>query len=56
MPVFVTSTANLIVYDFTNIASYNCSFVDGGEPSFNELLENLGVVYQVSDEHLLYAS
>ncbi|WP_304636890.1 MULTISPECIES: TonB-dependent receptor [Pseudoalteromonas] len=46
----------LKVDDFTTLASYNSSFVEGGEPSFNELLENLGVVYQVTDELRLYAS
>ena len=46
----------LKVDDFTTLASYNSSFVEGGEPSFNELLENLGVVYQVTDDLRFYAS
>jgi iron complex outermembrane receptor protein len=36
----------LSVADFTTLASSNSSFVTGGEPSFNELLKNFGVVHQ----------
>lgn len=46
----------LKVDDFTTLASYNSTFVEGGEPSFNELLQNLGVVYQITPELRLFAS
>jgi iron complex outermembrane receptor protein len=46
----------LSVADFTTLASSNSSFVTGGEPSFNELLKNFGVVHQWSDSVRLYAS
>lgn len=46
----------LSVADFTTLASSNSSFVTGGEPSFNELLQNFGVVHQWSDTVRLYAS
>lgn len=39
----------LQVDDFTTLYSYNSAFVKGGEPSFNELLPNLGVVYELTD-------
>lgn len=40
----------LIVDDFTTLASYNSTFVEGGEPSFNELLTNFGVVYKFNEQ------
>lgn len=40
----------LIVDDFTTLASYGSQDVEGGEPSFNELLTNFGVVYEFTDE------
>jgi len=46
----------LSVEDFTTLASSNSSFVKGGEPSFNELLHNFGVVHQWSDSIRVYAS
>ncbi|WP_233009240.1 TonB-dependent receptor [Rheinheimera faecalis] len=46
----------LSVADFTTLASSNSSFVTGGEPSFNELLKNFGVVHQWSDSIRVYAS
>jgi iron complex outermembrane receptor protein len=46
----------LSVADFTTLASSNSSFVSGGEPSFNELLKNFGVVHQWSDSIRFYAS
>jgi iron complex outermembrane receptor protein len=46
----------LSVDDFTTLASSKSSFVTGGEPSFNELLKNFGVVYQWSDSIRVYAS
>lgn len=46
----------LSVDDFTTLASSKSSFVKGGEPSFNELLKNFGVVHQWSDSLRLYAS
>tara|TARA_R110001606_G_scaffold50742_4_gene126928 strand:- start:13579 stop:15678 length:2100 start_codon:yes stop_codon:yes gene_type:complete len=36
----------LTVPDFTTIASANSTFVDGGEPSFDKLLGNVGVVFE----------
>ena len=42
--------------DFTTLASYGSVFVEGGEPSFNELLGNLGAVYALSDEWRVFAS
>lgn len=46
----------LKVDDFTTLASYGSQFVEGGEPSFNELLSNVGIVYQVTDDLRFYAS
>ncbi|ALS97133.1 TonB-dependent receptor [Lacimicrobium alkaliphilum] len=46
----------LRVDDFTTLASYNSTFVNGGEPSFNELLHNLGAVYQLTENWRVYAS
>ncbi len=46
----------LSVADFTTLASSNSSVVTGGEPSFNELLKNFGVVHQWSDSVRFYAS
>ncbi|WP_088329661.1 TonB-dependent receptor [Lacimicrobium sp. SS2-24] len=46
----------LKVDDFTTLASYNSTFVNGGEPSFNELLHNVGAVYQLSGDWRVYAS
>ncbi|GAB3020175.1 TonB-dependent receptor [Bowmanella dokdonensis] len=46
----------LKVDDFTTLASYGSAFVEGGEPSFNELLSNLGVVYQITPELRVFAS
>ena len=39
----------LNVDDFTTLASYGSQFVEGGDPSFNELLTNFGVVYEFTD-------
>lgn len=46
----------LNVDDFTTLYAYNSTFVEGGEPSFNELLPNLGVVYAFTDELRAFAS
>ncbi|TXH95741.1 MAG: TonB-dependent receptor [Rheinheimera sp.] len=46
----------LQVDDFTTLYSSKSSFVKGGEPSFNELLHNFGVVHQLTPELRLYAS
>nr|WP_306174073.1 TonB-dependent receptor [Pseudoalteromonas shioyasakiensis] len=46
----------LKVDDFTTLASYGSQFVEGGEPSFNELLSNVGIVYQVTKDLRFYAS
>lgn len=40
----------LIVDDFTTLASYGSQDVAGGDPSFNELLTNFGVVYEFTDQ------
>lgn len=39
----------LQVDDFTTLASYGSQFVEGGDPSFNDLLTNVGVVYEFTD-------
>lgn len=46
----------LKVADFTTLASYNSTFVEGGEPDFNELLTNAGVVWQFHPNVRLYGS
>lgn len=46
----------LKVADFTTLASYNSTFVAGGEPDFNELLSNAGVVWQFHPNVRLYSS
>src|SRR5690606_26645363 len=46
----------LNVDDFTTLYAYNSTFVEGGEPSFNELLPNLGVVYAFTDTVRAFAS
>ncbi|RUO45627.1 TonB-dependent receptor [Idiomarina aquatica] len=46
----------LNVDDFTTLAGYNSTFVEGGEPSFNDLLPNLGAVYALTDELRVFAS
>ena len=46
----------LNVDDFTSLAAYGSTFVEGGEPSFNELLPNVGAVYALTDQWRVYAS
>ncbi|WP_215398350.1 TonB-dependent receptor [Rheinheimera oceanensis] len=46
----------LKVADFTTLASYNSTFVVGGEPDFTELLLNAGAVWQLHANVRLYAS
>jgi len=46
----------LKVADFTTLASYNSTFVAGGEPDFNELLSNAGVVWQFHPNVRMYGS
>ncbi len=46
----------LNVDDFTTLASYGSVFVEGGEPSFNELLPNAGVVYELTNDWRVFAS
>ncbi|MCU4677033.1 TonB-dependent receptor [Catenovulum sp. 2E275] len=46
----------LNVDDFTTLASANSTFVEGGDPSFNELMHNFGAVWQTTDKLRLYAS
>jgi iron complex outermembrane receptor protein len=48
--------ATLEVPDFTTIASANRTFVEGGEPSFDEVLLNAGVVVQPLDGFTLFSS
>lgn len=46
----------LNVDDFTTLASYGSVAVTGGEPSFNELLPNAGLVYELSNDWRVFAS
>lgn len=46
----------LNVDDFTTLYSANSSQVEGGNPSFNELMHNLGAVWQTTDKLRLFAS
>ncbi|HET8817233.1 MAG TPA: TonB-dependent receptor [Pseudidiomarina sp.] len=46
----------LEVDDFTTLAGYNNTFVKGGDPSFNELLPNLGAVYAFNNEWRAFVS
>ena len=46
----------LTVDDFTTLAAYNSTFVAGGEPDFNELLSNAGVVWQFHPNVRVYGS
>ena len=46
----------LTVNDFTTLAAYDSTFVAGGEPDFNELLTNAGVVWQFHPNVRLYGS
>ncbi|RUO63061.1 TonB-dependent receptor [Pseudidiomarina insulisalsae] len=46
----------LSVDDFTTLASYGSVLVEGGEPSFNELLPNAGIVYELSNDWRVFAS
>ena len=46
----------LNVDDFTSLAAYGSTFVEGGEPSFNELLPNVGAVYALTEQWRVYAS
>ena len=48
--------ATLNVDDFTTLASENSTFVEGGSPNYNELLKNIGVVYDLNDNVTFYAS
>src|SRR3546814_275517 len=48
--------ATLEVPDFTTIASANSTFVEGGSPSFDELLLNGGVVVEPLDGFTLFGS
>lgn len=41
---------------FTTIASANSTFVEGGDPSFSELLANAGVVFDLTDDLSVFAS
>ncbi len=46
----------LNVDDFTTLSGYDSTFVEGGDPSFNELLHNVGAVYEMTDQWRVYAS
>jgi len=46
----------LNIPDFTTIASAKSTFVEGGEPSFEEVLGNVGLVYDFSDNFTVFAS
>ncbi len=46
----------LEVADFTTVAGANNTFVEGGEPSFEELLVNAGVVFDITEDLTLFAS
>jgi iron complex outermembrane receptor protein len=48
--------ATLKVPDFTTIASANSTFVDGGSPSFDEVLFNAGIVVEPLDGFTLFGS
>ncbi|KFZ31145.1 TonB-dependent receptor [Pseudidiomarina salinarum] len=46
----------LEVDNFTTLHSYGSVLVEGGDPSFNELLANLGIVYEFTDSMRGFAS
>lgn len=46
----------LNVDSFTTLAAYDRTRVEGGSPSFNEALTNIGAVYQASEHWRVYAS
>jgi len=48
--------ATLEVDDFTTLPSENSTFVEGGDPSYDEFLKNIGVVYSLNDYVSFYAS
>ncbi len=48
--------ATLIVDDFTTLAAYGAQQVDGGEPSFEETLYNVGAAFEVIPDLTAYAS
>ena len=49
-------SATLIVDDFTSLAAYGSQFVDGGEPSFEETLFNIGGTFEATPGLVAYAS
>ncbi|MDP3803043.1 TonB-dependent receptor [Brevundimonas sp.] len=49
-------SATLIVEDFTTLAFYGSQQVDGGEPSFEETLFNVGATFEVIPDLTAYAS
>lgn len=46
----------LQVPSFTTVASANNTFVEGGEPSFEELLGNVGIVFELTEDLAFFAS
>ncbi|MEA3298805.1 MAG: TonB-dependent receptor [Pseudomonadota bacterium] len=48
--------SQLVVDDFTTLASAGSRFVEGGKPEFSETLHNLGGTYQVSEAWRLFAN
>lgn len=48
--------AELDVNDFTTLAAYGNTFVEGGKPDFSETLYNLGANWKVTDDFTAFAS
>ncbi|WP_405233719.1 TonB-dependent receptor [Lentisalinibacter salinarum] len=48
--------ASLEVDDYTTIASAGSTFVEGGEPEFDETLFNAGAIWRLTDSWTLYAA
>lgn len=48
--------SELKVDDFTSLAFYGSQQVEGGDPSFEEAIYNVGTVFDATDEVTLYAS
>ncbi len=46
----------LDIPDFTTVAGAGSTFVEGGKPSFEEVLGNIGVVYDFTDQLTAFAS
>ncbi len=46
----------LEVDDFVTLPTYNSTFVEGGDPDFNEVLGNVGLVYDLTNTLAVYGS